>query len=152
MGLITKEVEVELIGKSIKYYKDLGYKIPMIREKSQYKKRTGTRKRKIGKLRVKQGTTIMIKVSDLPKRSEVKVMVKCDCCKEEKEIGYRNYYEYNHDGKYYCNKCHSKIFLFNESITDEERLNKRAYKQYKYFVNKCMNRDNYTCKCCGDIS
>lgn len=52
MGLITKEVEI-LLTNNVKYYEDLGYKIP--REKN-----------KQGKLTVPIGSKILVKINDLP--------------------------------------------------------------------------------------
>jgi len=70
LGLITKEVEVELNSRNIKWYKNLGYEIH---------KRLDIQNR----LRVKKGTTIIVKVEDLHKGSHAKVDVECDCCGKE---------------------------------------------------------------------
>ena len=57
---------------------------------------------------------------------------------------------------YYCHDCANKIFKigernsrYNPSLTHEERIIKRFYQEYTEFVKKVMQRDNYTCKCCG---
>lgn len=67
--LLTKEVEVGLASNNIKYYEELGYEIP--REIDKY-----------GKLRVKHGMKIKVKIEQLQRNSEAKVDVLCDYCKE----------------------------------------------------------------------
>lgn len=99
MGLITKEVEVRLIGGNIKYFKNLGYKIPRYN-------RSGNR------MFVKQGTKTLVKVEDLPDNSNVKVDLICDNCgKELKNTTWVNYKRYvREDGKYYCKKCAIRLY------------------------------------------
>lgn len=58
MGIITKEVEIKLWGKNVKYYNNLGY--------------SG-----------KHGDTVVVKVEDLQSGSNVKIQYLCDYCKEE---------------------------------------------------------------------
>lgn len=65
--LITKEVEVELRGANYKYYSDLGYDIPKV-------------KNKYGNYTTPDRTKIIVKVNDLQKGSNVKVQVLCDIC------------------------------------------------------------------------
>ncbi|WP_455793600.1 HNH endonuclease [Clostridium butyricum] len=141
MGLISKEVEVTLNSMNIKYYEDLGYEIP--------------RRRNNGRLSTPRGTKILVKVEDLPKCSNIRVKVKCDCCNKEYDIIYQEYSKQNHNKKIYCNKCSSKIlisgekhFNWNFDLTEEERNQKRKYSEYTEFVKKVLKRDNYTCKCC----
>ena len=100
MGLISKEVEINLHPSNIKYYEELGYYIP----------------KKIGKyaITVSIGTTIKVKVEDLPKGSNVKVEVKCDCeqCKKPniKLLSWQDYKkQINKYGKYYCRSCKMKL-------------------------------------------
>ena len=91
MGLITKEVEVELSGTNIKRLEDLGYEIPRYEDSK-------------GRINVKKGTKIMVKVEDLPNTSDVMVSVKCDeCGKILENIEWRSYIKYiKKDGNYYC--------------------------------------------------
>ena len=142
MGLISKTAMVGL-SHSVKYYENLGYKIP--RERNKWRKLT-----------VPRGTKIEVKVEDLPKGSMAKIICDCDNCGKIMETSYSNYTKYNHDGKYYCQQCASKIFnsgencnLWNPNLTDEEREIKRHYPEYNEFVKKVLARDNYTCQCCG---
>jgi len=67
--LLTKEIEIILHPKHIKYYEELGYKIPKSLDKW-------------GKIRVKKGTSIIIKIEDLQKGSNLKIKVLCDYCLE----------------------------------------------------------------------
>jgi hypothetical protein len=95
--LLTKEVEVKLKGKNIKYYENLGYEIPRVLGYNN-------------KLVVKNGTTIIVSINDLQPTSEVKVYVMCDLCQEH--ISYIRYHDYNrrkHGDIYCCNAC-SKIY------------------------------------------
>lgn len=75
--LLTKEIEVKLSSATAKYYEELGYSIPMKKStKSSYKK---YKKEFVYDL----SKTIIIKVEDLPKGSNVKVKVLCDYCQNE---------------------------------------------------------------------
>jgi hypothetical protein len=80
--LITKELEISVNNRYIKYWKDKGYIIDK---------------------------TIVVKVEDLPNTSHSIVSVKCDNCGEEKQLQYYNYfYCIKDDGKYFCKKCKHK--------------------------------------------
>ena len=146
MGLISEYVEVSLYSGNIKYYENLGYKIP--REKSKY-----------GKIVVPRGTRIKVKVSDLPKGSNTKVKVCCDYCGKRYEMNYNDYNRYLHNGENYCKTCGKKILnsgenngKWNSNKTDEEREIGRAYPKYTEFIKKVLIRDEYTCQCCGKES
>ena len=91
MGLITKEVEITLNPNNINYYKNLKYEIPKHKD-SNYK------------LRIKQGTKILVKIEDLPENSNAKVNVKCDGCgKQLKNKRWVDYKKCAHEnGEYYC--------------------------------------------------
>jgi len=78
--LITKNVEINLKGRAIKYYEDLGYEIP----------------RYIGiknKLAVKKDSIIIIKSKDLPPCSEVEIEVQCDYCGKIIKRLWKDYYK-----------------------------------------------------------
>lgn len=94
MGLLTKEVEVTLNGKLIRYFENLGYSI--LKYTNKY-----------GKEIVKRRTIISVKVEDLPDFSKVLVDVKCDCCNEEiKNVKWLNYVKsFKKYNKYCCIKC-----------------------------------------------
>lgn len=144
MGLILpQEVEVDVGGRNKSYYKGLGYYIP-------------ERKDVNGKLRTPKNTKIKVNVEHLTKSSAVYVDVECDCCHTPLKVRYQDYTGHNHDGKYYCEKCRSKVFIsgknnprWNNTLTDYERENGRNYPEYREFVKKVMQRDNYLCAVCG---
>jgi len=92
--LITKETMVGLANKNIKWFESKGYNIPR------------TKNSKYGKLAVKQGTKIKVKVEDLLNDSEALVDVQCDGCREilhKKWDGYKRIVKDN--GEYYCARC-----------------------------------------------
>lgn len=100
--LISKEVELTLSTKTIKYYEKLGYKIP--REKDNW-----------GRTRFVIGTKIKVKVEDLTDKSSALVEIKCDNpnCKNPylKPMRWVNYKLYVHENeKYYCNECAHKLY------------------------------------------
>ena len=141
--LIIKEVEVVLNSNNIKYYEDLGYKIP--RQKNKW-----------GRIGTPKGTKITVKVGDLPKQSNIKVKVQCDECDKKYMLPYYAYNKHNHNGKTYCNKCSNTIFIsgenngrWNPNLTYEERQTCRKHPKYTEFIKKVLIRDNYTCQCCG---
>jgi len=81
MLITPQNVNVKLNSTNIKYYEDLGYIIPRIKNKS-----TNYR------LCVKHGTVIIVSIDDLKKGSEEEVSVKCDYCGK---IFPKIYYSYN---------------------------------------------------------
>ena len=122
MGLISKEVEIGLSPNNIKYYQDLGYSIPR-------------NKNIIGKLVVKKGTIIKIKIEDLPKGSNVYINVQCNNCSKIKSIMYIKYNKYvKEDGKYYCCSCARKLYA-----AETRKLTK--LKNGKSFEQWCINND-----------
>ena len=102
MGLISKEVEISLTSRVLKWYENKGYKIPRVKNNSY-------------KFVVPKGTNMWVKVEDLPNGSRALVEVKCDCkdCKNPylKPITWENYKRnLREDGKYYCQKCGTNLF------------------------------------------
>ena len=144
MGLISEYVEIKLGGRNIKYYENLGYKIPRHMDKNK-------------DMVVANGTTILVKISDLMPSSSCVVKIQCDNCNDILNVKWNDYNNHNHNGKYYCNKCANKIFLsgenhprWNPNLSQEEREQGRNYPEYIEFIKKVLKRDNYTCQCCGD--
>lgn len=142
MGLISKEAIIGINGPNIKYYRDKGYEIPII-------------KHKWGNT-VPRGSKIRVKVEDLNSHSTAMVVIECDVCKKQQQIKYYQYTAKQHDGLCYCNGCSKKVFCggensycWNPNKTNEERENERSYKEYVEFVKKVLARDEYTCQCCG---
>ena len=146
MGLISKEVEVNLVGSNIPYYEKIGYTI--------------TRKKDCnGELVVPLGLKIIVKTKDLPPYSHYKVSVQCDKCGTFYETKYANYCRFNHEGKIYCNKCAHIVFSsgknhykWDNNKTNDEREHRRLYPEYTQFIKSVLARDNYTCQCCGKKS
>ena len=118
MGLITKEVIVNLTPYTSKYYEILNYQIPR-RENNK------------GKLTVPRGTEILVKVEHLPYKSAVKVDIKCDGCgKELKNIVWNTYVKYvKDDGKYYCNKCAKQLYS-SENMRKTKLKNSISFEQW----------------------
>ena len=137
--LLTKEVEVQASYQTYKYYEDLGYEIP--------------RNKKGGYSREK----FKVKIEHLTKGSQVKVDVSCDGnCKKILHPKYQDYCSHNHNGKYYCQSCYSRLFMsgenapnWNPNKTKKDRVVERNYPEYMEFVRIVLARDNYTCQCCG---
>lgn len=144
--LLTKEVEVKLHNSMIKYYEDKGYVIPRYKDKER-------------RLRVKRGTSILVKIEDLSEGSNVGVNCDCDLCGKIYDMPYDHYVRRNHNGKTYCKDCYSKVLLsgennwnWNPSKTQEEREMGRNIPGYVEFIKRVLARDNYICQCCGDTS
>lgn len=120
MGLISTEIEVTLNSSNMKYYEDLGYKIPK-------------RKDKQGKYKTKRGTKIKVKVSDLSHGCNHNIKAQCDGCGEIKDVRYAHYHNDNRNGLYYCHTCATKMnsgekhYHWDSSKTDDERINGRNY-------------------------
>lgn len=145
MGLISKEAEVVLSGASIKRYEDMGYTIPRRIDNN-------------GRLNVKQGTKILVKIEDLPKKSTAMVKCKCDGCGIEYEMMYCNYVKqyYNHKNKIYCLHCNKRCtnggenaWNWNPNKTNEERALGRTLGEHNEWTKKVLARDNYKCIICG---
>jgi hypothetical protein len=94
LAILEKEVWVGLSGNNIKYWKDKGYQISI-------------RKNKNGRITVAKGQKILVRITDLPPKSVIKVTKVCDIC------GRRSYTQYGGiinsrnkiDGKDRCYKC-----------------------------------------------
>ena len=145
MGLITEEVDVSPCSK-IKYYEALGYTIPRVLQKCKDTKYYA----------VPRGTTIRVKVSDLPKGSHITVSCECDRCGKTLQMTYKDYQKKNHEGKTYCHPCAIQEFLsgenhpyWNKNKSLEERIKGRDYPEYDEFVKRVLRRDGFTCQCCG---
>ncbi|MCK9416372.1 hypothetical protein M0Q97_06915 [Candidatus Dojkabacteria bacterium] len=83
--ILTEEVKIHIKGKFIERYKKLGYNVDT------------------------KGLNT-IKVKDLPKSSQVIVLVKCDNCGTEKEINIQSYYTSFKNNKYNCYKCKTETY------------------------------------------
>lgn len=154
MGLITKEVEVKLGARNIKYYENLGYKIP------RYKNTNG-------KMCVEKGATINVNIDDLSQGSNVEVEYECDMCHKIIKTRYDVYSKHNNNGITYCLSCNGKISSskFHPHLLRKNQNNKNSEQKeirknssrfsdpnYIIFMKKVLARDSYKCQCCGDIN
>lgn len=110
MGILTKEVEVVPSGKNIKYYCNLGYD-------------------------AKWHIPLMVKVEDLPLRSDVYIEVQCDYCGELKPL--IKYSTYNTETKNGTKKC---CCLKCASIKREESMIERYGYGYAMQNPKMKNK------------
>jgi len=146
--IIQETTLVTLNSRNITHYESLGYFIPKYKDNFYRQK-------------VKKGTKIKVKVSDLMKgSSKVKVLCKCDMCGKEKLIVFNTIKE-----KYICQKCNNNLPSFRENqiqkvsginnikwnwnLTDKERKIRHCIPGIKKFRREVLKRDNHTCQCCG---
>lgn len=140
MSILEVKVWVTL-SNNISYYESLGYEIPRYKDKD-------------GKNCVKRGTKILVNVSDLPKRSNVKITKICDICEAKiQNQGYNTVLTRREkDGKDYCFKCGNKVSAKTRSLTLDEvnellSINNLTplFNEYTDTGNKllCMNKDGY---------
>ena len=117
MGLITKEVEVNLNNSTLKHYESLNYNLPK-------------RKNKNGKFQVPRNSKIIVKVNDLPISSKVRVDVECDCCgKIIKNQKWDDYKKCLRDDKYYCLQCAMKLYG-NENYRKARLKNSISFEEW----------------------
>ena len=115
MGIITKEVEVRPSGKSIQYYKELGYDV-------EWRK------------------PLMVKVDDLPKNSNIRVYVACDICKREIGTTYQLYMKsVENCGYYTCKYCNYKKAV----ETTKKIYGVEYYTQTKEYKERARNTCNF---------
>ena len=106
--LITEKIEVKTSSKNFNYFNNLGYNI-------------------------KCGDVINIDVKELSNNSHCKVKVKCDVCKKEKEISYREYLRQNSIHNFdTCKKCKN----IKNKKTNLERYGVEHILQRKESLNK----------------
>jgi hypothetical protein len=146
--LVSQFVEVKLNSSNIKHYEHLGYYIPRHRRST---------KRSKTDLTVKQGTTIIVDVNDLPEGSHIVVDVQCDYCGELKSKPYFKYINQNNNGinKDCCSKCkgkkieeimmlnhgvkhNSNLDSFKENVSEKNRIDenevKKIFDEIKYIM------------------
>ncbi len=120
MGLVNERMNVNLSGLNIKYYENLGYDIPKVKDGWN-------------RMRVPLGSILNIKTMDLPKNSNVYIEYFCDVetCKKIKKVKWQTYLKCRkEDGKSYCYKCSHTIFQ-KETIRKVLLLkNGKSFKDY----------------------
>lgn len=135
MAILEKEILVKVGTVNTKYYEKLGYEIPRY-------------KNEVGKLVVKKGTKILVKVEDLSEGSNVKVTKICDeCGKVINNQGYDHIIKSrkNSDGKDRCNICGRK----QASITRKSNTPYKKSLEYyaknnkkEYLLDEFSNKNN----------
>jgi hypothetical protein len=108
--ILTDKIEIKIFGSNINHYKSVGL------------------------IDIKFGDIILIDVSLLPKKSNLKVMISCDICNQEKECiysAYNRYLQNSPDGIYRCTKCNGCIRkkTLKEKYGDEKYTNVEKYKK-----------------------
>lgn len=97
MGLITETVWVGIGGNNKKYYKDLGYLIPEVKNNR-------------GQIITPKGTKIKVNINDLQKSSNIQVEYTCDKCENLFKTIFNNYKRNLHNNKSYCQKCSLDLY------------------------------------------
>ena len=134
--LLTKKVNIVLNSSNVKHYENLYYLIPRKEDKR-------------GRITLPVGSKITVMVEDLPKSSNVRVEVKCDCenCKNPylNPITWQTYNKcIKEDGKYYCNKCANKLYG-KEKSKNTKIKNGKSFEQWCIENNRqdVLNRWDY---------
>ncbi len=106
--LVSEFVEVTLGSKNIKYYEDLGYEIPRTKNKQ-------------GKMTTPRGTTLLVKIEDVPPKSSARLYLKCDYC-----------------GEPFNRRFADHTFIMSKDIKDNKDAceNCRQSKQEEIFLDK----------------
>lgn len=120
-------IEIELKSVNYKYYEDLGYEIPKCKNKE-------------GKLVLLKGSKIYVNQADVPKKSNMKIIVTCDRCGKDFE---RKKSSRIHDIDY-CEECIAK----DRDIYRRKHFNnqtEKTYSEIKKYVEQYI-KDNNTVK------
>lgn len=140
MGLLQDSIRVALRSNTISYYENLGYYIPRSKDSR-------------GRMKVKEGTKIIVKIQDLPDGCGMSVYMECDNCGAQFKRIWRDHK--THDGLIYCKACSGvlrrgeKAYNWNPNLTEEDRIVGRDTRGIIDFKKRVMARDNYLCKVCG---
>ena len=128
--ILTKKVEIILNGRTIQYYKSLGYK------------------------NLKPNGKIIIDIENLPKGSYSIISVECDVCHKIKDT---DYYSYNKNIKKYnyytcCQKCGTekskktkKEKYGDENYNNKNKNKKTCLEKYGDENYNNINKNNKTC-------
>lgn len=142
MGLILPQtIKVKIASKNIEHYKSKGYEIPkrpLLGASNQCRKKRDWA--------YDLGAYIEVDVLDLMPGCNEKVAVICDKCGEIIYVPYKVYLKnVKEDESYYCLDC-TRRSPKKHVDTPEDSRNTPGYRK---MVNTVLNRDNYTCQCCG---
>lgn len=126
--LLDEYMEIKIDGQTKDYYRQKGYEVPTYIDKEK-------------KERVRRGTKIVVKTTDLSPGCQTKVRAKCDNCGSIKLVNYGNYLNYisrGTDGKYYCKKCN----LIHNKQTAMDRYGIENVAQLDSVIEKRMRTNN----------
>lgn len=127
-------IEVTVNNSTIKWYKEKGYEIPLHKVQLYYTNKKGEKKKNGIEYRVKKGTKITVKVSDLPPKSNEMITLICEECGKEYTTRY-SFYKTKKTNK--CSECQKRI-LKQEGC-------------HTYWVNKLItNNPNAKCDISGE--
>jgi hypothetical protein len=118
MGLVTKEIEVRIGGKNLKYYENLGYIIPRFIN-NQSRESIGNE------------CFIIVDVNDLPKNSRCLIEVICENCHQIRTKTWMDYQKSLRNNKEcYCYQCYTE--LLSSKVINKNFLNKTkmTFKQW----------------------
>lgn len=95
--ILTNTVEVKIGTRNKDFFEQKGYKLPYSKDSR-------------GRDRVRRGEKIKVKIEDLPKWSNEKILYQCDKCGIRNMVSFytifsRKNSEYNKTGKNLCSKC-----------------------------------------------
>ena len=127
--ILDEYVKVILNSSNIKHFENLGYEIPRYRDKK-------------GRMSIKIGTGIMVKVSDLSFGSNCLINVACDICGKQSVIGYgaylKNTKKYN---LYTCKDC--SLIKTEKTCLGKYGVKSPSQNQDVYNKIKKTNMDRY---------
>lgn len=97
----------------------------------------------IDNFNMKDGKEINVKVSDIPKKSHIKITAICEICNEENKITLQKYYanlERNNKGYYSCFNCKN----LEKEKTCLKKYGVKSYSQTEEFKN--LDKSNWNCE------
>jgi len=98
--ILEKEIKIKLGPKNIEYYKNLGYVLPIGKDKRN-------------RYRIEKEKGLLVKIEDLPISSNVKITVQCEDCGQQRYVPYctleyRKNSSFNKNGETLCSSCANK--------------------------------------------
>lgn len=127
MAVLEKEVSITISSNNIKHYEDFNYSIPRYVDK-------------LGRLKVKRGTKVIVKIEHIPHGSDIRLTKICDKCGVHiPNQTYQNILRRrNNDGKDFCNKCGNRKLVnrLKENIPYDRSLENWAKKNNKEYLLK----------------
>jgi len=124
--IIEQEIWVSIGSKNATYYKELGYKIPIGKDKR-------------GRPRIIKEEKVLVNINDLPKSSNVKVKVQCEDCGNVREVNIstltnRLNSSYLKNGETLCSKCANKRM---GGVNNSQYIHgNNRYCEYRYNAKK----------------